>query len=139
MQSSEDSTATPNLLEKVAETFEERRGCANFVVPQTSGTPEISQAPFARIAQLVEHNLAKVGVASSNLVSRSTKASHFGGLFSLWGKGFSGSETWEFWLVKQRLTSLHVFNATDGAPKILGIHGTGDIHSFIDQISAPCN
>ena len=26
---------------------------------------------FARVAQLVEHNLAKVGVASSNLVSRS--------------------------------------------------------------------
>ena len=25
----------------------------------------------ARVAQLVEHNLAKVGVASSNLVSRS--------------------------------------------------------------------
>ncbi len=28
----------------------------------------------ARIAQLVEHNLAKVGVASSSLVSRSYKA-----------------------------------------------------------------
>jgi hypothetical protein len=27
----------------------------------------------ARVAQLVEHDLAKVGVASSNLVSRSTK------------------------------------------------------------------
>ena len=30
-----------------------------------------SQADKAGIAQLVEHNLAKVGVASSNLVSRS--------------------------------------------------------------------
>ena len=29
------------------------------------------QKPFAGIAQLVEHNLAKVGVASSSLVSRS--------------------------------------------------------------------
>jgi hypothetical protein len=29
---------------------------------------------IARVAQLVEHNLAKVGVASSNLVSRSTLA-----------------------------------------------------------------
>ena len=29
----------------------------------------------ARVAQLVEHNLAKVGVASSNLVSRSNKKS----------------------------------------------------------------
>ena len=65
-----------------------------------------SDRHHARIAQLVEHNLAKVGVASSNLVSRSRKASHFGGLFSLWGKGFRGSETWEVWLVKQRLTSL---------------------------------
>ena len=31
----------------------------------------------AGIAQLVEHDLAKVGVASSSLVSRSSKASHF--------------------------------------------------------------
>ena len=31
----------------------------------------------ARIAQLVEHNLAKVGVASSSLVSRSKKAVKF--------------------------------------------------------------
>jgi hypothetical protein len=76
--------------------------------------PDACQAQHARIAQLVEHNLAKVGVASSNLVSRSTKASHFGGLFSLSGKGFRGSETWEVWLVKQRLTSLGVLDAADG-------------------------
>ncbi len=30
--------------------------------------------PNARVAQLVEHDLAKVGVAGSNPVSRSTKA-----------------------------------------------------------------
>lgn len=30
----------------------------------------------AGIAQLVEHNLAKVGVASSNLVSRSKQIKH---------------------------------------------------------------
>jgi hypothetical protein len=37
---------------------------------------------FAGIAQLVEHNLAKVGVASSNLVSRSKlEASTVSGFF----------------------------------------------------------
>ena len=50
--------------------------------------PEAFRNTHARIAQLVEHNLAKVGVASSNLVSRSSKASHFGGLFSLAWQGF---------------------------------------------------
>ena len=35
---------------------------------------------YASVAQLVEHNLAKVGVASSNLVSRS-KVLDFLGLF----------------------------------------------------------
>ena len=39
--------------------FKKRK--ANFVLTQ------------ARVAQLVEHNLAKVGVAGSNPVSRSTK------------------------------------------------------------------
>ncbi len=33
------------------------------------------RVPFARIAQLVEHDLAKVGVAGSSPVSRSKKAS----------------------------------------------------------------
>ena len=33
------------------------------------------RAPIAGIAQLVEHDLAKVGVASSSLVSRSSKKS----------------------------------------------------------------
>jgi putative endonuclease len=34
------------------------------------------RVPFARIAQLVEHDLAKVGVAGSSPVSRSKKALH---------------------------------------------------------------
>ena len=39
----------------------------------------------AEIAQLVEHNLAKVGVASSSLVFRSRKPSEFsGGFFVLY-------------------------------------------------------
>ena len=39
-----------------------------------------SEMLFAEIAQLVEHNLAKVGVASSNLVSRSIKFCPSGGM-----------------------------------------------------------
>ena len=34
---------------------------------------KIEPVKYARIAQLVEHDLAKVGVASSSLVSRSFK------------------------------------------------------------------
>ena len=42
-------------------------------------------ARYARIAQLVERNLAKVEVASSNLVSRSkARRSQAGGLLRLW-------------------------------------------------------
>jgi hypothetical protein len=41
--------------------------------------------PNAKVAQLVEHDLAKVGVASSNLVFRS-KAAHSGFFYaSIWG------------------------------------------------------
>ena len=36
--------------------------------------PDRIPVPHAGIAQLVEHNLAKVGVASSSLVSRSKKS-----------------------------------------------------------------
>ena len=39
----------------------------------------MEQASFAEIAQLVEHDLAKVGVASSSLVFRSGKAAREGG------------------------------------------------------------
>ena len=95
----------------------------------------MSQVLFARIAQLVEHNLAKVGVASSNLVSRSSKASHFGGLFSLWGKGFRGSETWEVWLVKQRLTSLSVFDAANGEAILSICRSSVNSRSVISQVS----
>gem|GEM_PF-5558823 len=41
----------------------------------------------ARIAQLVEHDLAKVGVASSNLVSRSRKEEKDGELAKRLGRG----------------------------------------------------
>ena len=37
----------------------------------------------AKVAQLVEHNLAKVGVASSNLVFRSEKLRTYGAFFVL--------------------------------------------------------
>jgi hypothetical protein len=39
----------------------------------TGGRPGLQYASHAGIAQLVEHNLAKVGVASSSLVSRSIR------------------------------------------------------------------
>lgn len=46
---------------------------------------------YARVAQLVEHNLAKVGVAGSNPVSRSKKAQNYLG-FSFTLKGWSEFE-----------------------------------------------
>ena len=51
----------------------------------------------ARIAQLVEHNLAKVGVASSSLVSRSIESLPVREAFSIGGKGLRGSETRKAW------------------------------------------
>ncbi len=39
----------------------------------------------AKVAQLVEHNLAKVGVASSNLVFRSSHPIHANRLFNCLG------------------------------------------------------
>ncbi len=44
----------------------------------------VLQSNFARIAQLVEHDLAKVGVAGSNPVSRSlSNRSSFGRILSM--------------------------------------------------------
>ena len=51
------------------------RSGVRFPSPPLGGRPrshaDMAQAANAGIAQLVEHNLAKVGVASSSLVSRS--------------------------------------------------------------------
>ena len=47
-----------------------------FAIPNETNTV----SKHAEVAQLVEHNLAKVGVASSSLVFRS-KGSHFVDLF----------------------------------------------------------
>ena len=44
--------------------------------------PNIRNVVYAEIAQLVEHNLAKVGVASSSLVFRSREVIRNDGLFS---------------------------------------------------------
>ena len=46
---------------------------------------------FAEIAQLVEHNLAKVGVASSSLVFRSREVIRNGDLFSYVSMGYVAS------------------------------------------------
>ncbi len=43
-------------------------------MPRGVGVRVPSSAQYAKIAQLVEHNLAKVGVAGSNPVFRSTPA-----------------------------------------------------------------
>jgi hypothetical protein len=48
------------------------------VLDRREADARIDRLPEAGIAQLVEHNLAKVGVASSNLVSRSTIQNNFG-------------------------------------------------------------
>ena len=58
---------------------------------------ESSKRKHAVVAQLVEHHLAKVDVASSSLVNRSTKAPRFAsGLFRcLWGFAVSGA--FSFW------------------------------------------
>ena len=44
--------------------------------------------PIAEIAQLVEHDLAKVGVASSSLVFRSSSSLTSVGLFSYMSEGY---------------------------------------------------
>ena len=51
-----------------AKKFGGKEKMSTFAIPN-----EKNGSPNAEIAQLVEHNLAKVGVASSSLVFRSTK------------------------------------------------------------------
>ena len=83
-----------------------------ILAPRKRADPEAFRNTHARIAQLVEHNLAKVGVARIRISFLAhQKASRFGGFFRSTGKGFRGSETWEVWLVKQRLFG--VFDAAD--------------------------
>jgi hypothetical protein len=56
-----------------------RRSRAGFPLAMPLGlprTPLLSSQPHADVAQLVEHNLAKVGVAGSNPVVRSIDAGH---------------------------------------------------------------
>ena len=47
---------------------------ASFAVIQTERCEGLKNQCYAGIAQLVEHDLAKVGVAGSNPVSRSKKS-----------------------------------------------------------------
>ena len=49
-----------------------------FAIPLRKNGIALSLKNFAEIAQLVEHNLAKVGVASSSLVFRSGEEITFG-------------------------------------------------------------
>ena len=58
--------------------YKQRVGGSTPSAPTISPT---SLGHYAEVAQLVEHNLAKVGVASSSLVFRSNKASEKSGAF----------------------------------------------------------
>ena len=64
---------TGTLDERVCGLFGAARAEAKLalILPSRDEKPQILQAKFAEIAQLVEHDLAKVGVASSSLVFRS--------------------------------------------------------------------
>ena len=68
----------------------------------------ISSFPKAGIAQLVEHNLAKVGVASSNLVSRSKdfKAAPSAAFLALINRGCVAE-----WLCSGLQSRLHRFDS----------------------------
>ena len=57
-------------VKKVAKKFGGKEKMSTFAIPN-----EKNGSPNAEIAQLVEHNLAKVGVASSSLVFRSKSKS----------------------------------------------------------------
>ena len=56
---------------------------------------KLSTKLFAEIAQLVEHNLAKVGVASSSLVFRSKKSAEMLTYFLKRGQDLNRSEMTE--------------------------------------------
>ena len=58
---------TYNFFKKSSKKFGSFKKVRTFAIPKQKGNAEI--------AQLVEHNLAKVGVASSSLVFRSKKVS----------------------------------------------------------------
>ena len=68
---------TGKLDERVCGLFGAARAEAKLalILPSRDEKPQILPAKFAEIAQLVEHDLAKVGVASSSLVFRSVKCS----------------------------------------------------------------
>ena len=60
---------TYNFFKKSSKKF------GSFKKVRTFAIPNEKYGSYAEIAQLVEHNLAKVGVASSSLVFRSKKVS----------------------------------------------------------------
>ena len=50
---------------------------STFATQKEKGLQDQSFRPYAKIAQLVEHNLAKVGVAGSSPVFRSNDFPHY--------------------------------------------------------------
>ena len=62
---------------KLAKFFASSKNCRIFAIPFDTG----AHYSTAEIAQLVEHDLAKVGVASSSLVFRSKRLVAMRGVF----------------------------------------------------------
>ena len=76
------------FLKIFAKKFGGKEKMPTFAIPN-----EKNGSPNAEIAQLVEHNLAKVGVASSSLVFRSKKVSRNADLnFEITSKSLRHSE-----------------------------------------------
>ena len=65
------------MIKKLVKKFASSKKSITFAVPFF----ETTRNNFAEIAQLVEHDLAKVGVASSSLVFRSKRLTEMWGVF----------------------------------------------------------
>ena len=63
----------PHFLKKIKSAFRKKIYLCTLVFENTLKVSEMTKN--AKVAQLVEHDLAKVGVASSNLVFRSINLS----------------------------------------------------------------
>ncbi len=73
------SSIFKEISQKSSKKFGDKEKIPTFAIPN-----EKNGSPNAEIAQLVEHNLAKVGVASSSLVFRSKRSAYKLALFFLY-------------------------------------------------------
>ena len=91
-----------SILGSVARIWFAHPGKGSYSSTCCCDEPKSSKQKHAVVAQLVEHHLAKVDVASSSLVNRSTEAPRFAlGLFVVSGfcclRGFTVSGRFGFW------------------------------------------